>query len=245
MNNNIEKYNETTSVVLDIEVLQQKYQLLLSQYKQAVMDYISSLNDDDINMNKFQIIKGFAFNGSGALNTSTVKNADECSALCSNNNKCSGATYRGNQCLLRVGNSPLLNSTNDSYAIIRKSSNLLENIDKINSDLLDINNKILNKINNSSHLYYEQNDERINKTKELIQNYKNLMEEKEKLKLILNEYQTLDNKQNNNSLKLTQNYYYLYIYIFLAIILIIIITKYSFTKTIQKGGTLLYNYISK
>ena len=122
---NDDKYNETKSVVLNLEILQQKYQLLLSQYKQGILDYISLLNDNE--NDRLTIIKGFVFNGSGSLKTEKSNNVEECSALCSNNDKCSGATFKNGVCLLRVGDSQILHASDDNYAIIRKSKKLLDN----------------------------------------------------------------------------------------------------------------------
>lgn len=243
----MDKINETKSVVLSLEALQQKYKLLLVEYSKAISDYITSLDNQELN-NTLISIKGFAFNGTKALSTQRAKNVNECIAFCNSNMKCSGATFKGNQCLLRSGDSPILNSSKDSYAIIKKNKQLLENVDKINKDLLNVNNQLLNKIENSSHLYYEQNDERIEKTKELTKNYQDLMNEREKLRAILNEYETLDETQNDKSLKLTQNYNTFYLYLFLAGILIFIITKnYSFKKTdsvIKYGGSSLFSFFS-
>lgn len=140
----------------------------------------SQLTQPNFNINNepYVSIQGQAFNGTGVAGESQATTLQECQAACSNLENCTGATFVSNQCLLRTGDSPIVPSTENSYAIVPKSKQLLLAIENTNQQLISINQQITNQISNSQPLYNSQEIERSQQQETLISNYKTLVEEK-------------------------------------------------------------------
>jgi NADH:ubiquinone oxidoreductase subunit 3 (subunit A) len=274
--NQKQRNNESNSITMDLENLRQKYSNLLIQYKAAVADYVGFLNEQTqqpcgeyvVNSkgiseryydyiwkksgcgvpNQLLVtIKGQAFNGTGSAGQSTATTLQDCIASCSSSNTCTGATFVSNRCEIRTGDSPLVASSENSYAIIPKGKQLLLNMENINTQLLKANKELLNKIDSSKPVYAEKNQQNTSKNQELIQNYEKLLEERRNIAEVLNQYETLDNAQNENEIKITQNYYSYILLFALAVAVIILMYKMlgpkttSTTPIIQSGGELGMN----
>jgi len=248
MNTNDYSINNSASITMDLENLQQKHSNLLIKYKQAVTDYINELNIDtqqsysDVKP-PITSIQGMSYPGTGRAEQSTATTLQECQADCAKSSSCTGATFISNKCNLRIGESPIIPAANDSYAIIPKGKLLLMNMNKLNNQLLDVNKEITQKIKTSQSLFNEvetQNDE---KSQELIENYKELEDERENIIQLLKEYETLDTTENENQIKITQNYYTYILLFILAIVVVFLSIKISLMspstiQTIQSGGKL-------
>ena len=236
--------NNSSSIIIDLENLQQKYSNLLIKYKQAVTDYVTYLNKENNKKSvKFVSIKGMSYTGTGSAGNSTATTLQECQANCSANPKCTGATFVASKCNLRTGDSSILPSSNNSYVIIPKSKQLLMNMNDLNSQLLDINKEITNKIKIGKPIYNEFESKNKIKTQELIKNYKELETERENIRTLLEEYETLDTTENENQIKITQNYYTYILLFILAIASVFLLIKISSSApstapTVQYGGQL-------
>lgn len=254
----MDQNQNSTSITMDLENLKQQYSNLLLQYKSAVTDYINYLNvqsqqpcgsytssskgiDQACYNQELVSIQGQAFNGTGSAGQSSATTLQDCIASCSNSDTCTGATFILNKCEIRTGDSPIVPSSNNSYAIIPKGKQLLLNMENINQQLLDVNKELVGKIQMSEPAYNQQSSETTSKNQELIQNYQNLIQEREKIAEILNQYETLDNTDNENQIKITQNYYSYILLFILAIAFIFLLYKIiptNTTQVIQYGGEL-------
>jgi len=254
----MDQNQNSTSITMDLENLKQQYSNLLLQYKSAVTDYINYLNvqsqqpcgsytssskgiDQACYNQELVSIQGQAFNGTGSAGQSSATTLQDCIASCSNSDTCTGATFISNKCEIRTGDSPIVPSSNNSYAIIPKGKQLLLNMENINQQLLDVNKELVGKIQISEPAYNQQSSETTSKNQELIQNYQNLIQEREKIAEILNQYETLDNTDNENQIKITQNYYSYILLFILAIAFIFLLYKIiptNATQVIQYGGEL-------
>lgn len=237
MNSN--ENQNSKSITMDLENLRQKYSNLLIKYKAAVTDYVNYLNVQsqqqcsDLSSNntncknneKLVSIQGKAFNGTGSAGQSTATTLENCMAECAHSKTCSGATFISNKCKLRIGDSPIVPSSQDSYAIIPKGKELLLNIEDINQQLLDVNKELVNKIKVTEPVYDEINKDAALKNLELIQTYESLLEERRNIVKLLNEYETLDNTENQTQININQNYY-LYVLLFiLAFVIVMLLYK--------------------
>lgn len=243
--NQKQRNNKSNSITMDLENLRQKYSNLLIQYKAAVADYVGFLNEQSQQpCGEYVALQGQAFNGTGSAGQSTATSLQDCIASCSSSNTCTGATFVSNRCEIRTGDSPLVASSEKSYAIIPKGKQLLLNMENINIQLLEANKELLNKIDSSKLVYAEKNQQNTSKNQELIQNYKKLLKERRNIAEVLNQYETLDNAQNENEIKITQNYY-LYILLFVLVVAIIILMYNmlgpNLSPVIQSGGKLGIN----
>lgn len=194
-----------------------------------------------INEPELVSIKGQAYIGTGSAGQSAATTLQDCIASCSQNSKCSGATFISNRCDIRTGDSQVVPSSSNSYAIIPKSKQLLLNMENINQQLISINQQISNKIKINEPVFNINNQEVTNKTQELVNNYKILTDEREKILNLLKEYKTLDSVNNENEILITQNYnsYILLIILVLAILFILYkITRSVPETTVQYGGEL-------
>lgn len=235
--------NNNASATIDLENLRQKYSNVLTQYKSSVADYINYLN---ANKKELVTIQGQAFNGTGSAGESSATTLQECVASCSNSKTCSGATFVSNECQIRTGDSPLMSSSENSYAIIPKGKQLLINVEKYNQQLLDINKQLTQKIKALEPLYDKTANEVKNKNQELLENYNELIQERENIMKMLNDYETLENQENNNQIKVTQNYYWYILLVILAFLMIFLLYKTFGTSkkpTFQYGNASTSNYM--
>jgi len=270
MNSN--KNKDSNLITIDLENLRQKYSNLLIQYKAAVADYVNYLNEQSqqpcseltangTNLNTTSTpncktnneplvsIQGQAFNGTGSAGESTATTLQDCVASCTSSNTCTGATFISNKCQLRIGDSPIVPSSQNSYAIVPKGKQLLLNVEDINQQLLDINKKLVNKIKVSEPVYDKINSDTALKNQELIKHYESLIEERRNIETILNEYETLDNTENETEIKITQNYYsYILLFILASVVILLLYKMFGSEKinsvqspTIQYGGDLGVN----
>ena len=116
-------------------------------------------------------------------------------------------------------------------------------MENLNQQLLDVNQTLVKKIKILEPVYNEKNNESKLKNQELIQNYENLLEERENITKKLNEYETLENAENDNQVKLTQNYYSYILLLILVLVVFILLYKMfgSGSNTTQYGGELGIN----
>jgi len=264
-NQNNQKYKESESAILNLEVLSMKYKNLLIQYKQAVADYINYLNNSDVNNKTLTSISGQAFWGTGPAGSdaaiNNVKSATDCAELCLKNSNCSGATYSSSVagslpiCWMRTGDSnPVPSSPNDN-AILPTGKVLLLNIQSINNQLNTVNKSILEKISNSNKLFSEQSVERSKNTQEMLTQYIQLNKEKVKIQNMVREYETLNESQIQGNLIVSENYYSFLLLFAFCILIFILLIKFSIISSpnsssssglFQQGGEIggiNFNYI--
>ena len=199
-----------------------------------------------INNEPLVSIVGQAFNGTGSAGSSQATNLQDCIASCSNTPNCTGATFVSNQCLLKTGDSPIIPSSQNSFAIIPESEKLLLIMENINQQLISVNQEITNKMGSANPLYDSQVTARAQEQQKLIQNYEELIEEREKILRLMKEYETLDNTASNDEIKIDSNYYTYILLLILAIVVIFLLYKLSLfgsktststsTSTSQYGG---------
>jgi ABC-type dipeptide/oligopeptide/nickel transport system permease component len=114
---------------------------------------------------------------------------------------------------------------------------------KINNNIIQIQNKT----NNGQPLYETQTQERRSQTQNLISQFIQLTEERNKLDEMVGEYQTLDKEQTQGDIMINQNYYSFLLLLALAIIIIIALYLFNGSNTtpssnsdniLQTGGKL-------
>ena len=214
-----------SQITMDLENLRKQYSNILLKYQGAVAEYTTHLNDPS-NNNEFVTINGQAFNGTGSAGESTAKTLQKCIASCSNSKTCTGANFISNKCMIRTGDSPLVTSSTNSYAIIPKGKQLLLNMEDLNKQLLSVNKEITEKIKVSEPVYDKTNQETYLKNKELIDNYEKLLEE------------------NENQIIISKNYYTYILLTILAVGMVIFFYKIlasrntTTSSVIQYGGEL-------
>ena len=190
-------------------------------------------------------IKGATYWGTSSTGQNNSATLQECKASCAQTPGCTGATFNANArdrqtCLLRGGDSSVSSGTRDDYAIITKGKKLLNIVKIINEKLTKVNKEIQQIIASEKVEYETQTQERHFKSAELITQYKQLNEERDRFSQLDDRYQTLEEAQIQTGLKVTQQHYIFILLAGLAIIAIYILYKFTFvTNTaggVQSGG---------
>ena len=191
-------------------------------------------------------VKGTTFWGTSPLSQSTLKTVGECQALCSTTSGCSGATYNETStiCSLRKGNGDIMTGSSTDYSIVPKSLSLLKIVQNINEKLTQVNEKIQELSQTVETQFNSETEQRSNSNTNLIDQYKNLVGERDKIQRMLNEYKTLDEQQVEGNINISQNYYSFLLLMLLAILVIFLLYKFSIPSTqssttfVQNGGEL-------
>ena len=216
-----------------MEILSNKFNSLLSQYKDTYNDFLNTINSGD---NSFKSITNSAFVGANNINTIQGSNVDNCITSCSSEQTCSGATFDNlqNTCTLSSGTGNVVSSNNQT-AIIKQALYYSYQLQNINDELTSINTSMMN-LANSKMGDYEQNQKMNTEKAQILQNnYKTLEEERNQISEIVRQYESLNSAYENGNLNVTSNYYSYIMYLIIAIFLVFILFKYGLANE-QRGG---------
>jgi hypothetical protein len=202
----------------------------------------------NFNINKQPLVSvpGSTYWGTTSIAINNSPTLQECKASCANTPNCTGATFNATAqgqptCWLRGGDGNILGGLDTDYAIVTKGKKLLKNIQSINQRLTNINKQIQNKTNSGQPMYTEQTRLRHLKTSELISQFVNLTEERNKIDKLIGDYHTLDEKQTQGNLTINQNYYSFVLLLFLAIIFIIGLFYFGGSSAESQGISSILN----
>lgn len=260
-NINHDNNENTNSVVLKLESLMKQYDNVLIKYQQATANYTSFLQQQSKSSDMpFTVIKRSAYWGTGVAGKQSVytntTNAEGCSALCANTKECSGATFNPNtngmpSCFLRKGNSSIVPSGSNDFAVVPLSKKYLLNIQSLNQQLTVLNQEILTAIHGEgANIFSTEQSQRVIKKKELENNYRKLIKERKMIEQKLNTFQDLEQQETNSELITNSNYLSFVLLLGLAILCIVILVKISssggepassMTSSIQQYGGKLGN----
>lgn len=252
--NNENTSDESSSIVLNLESLTKNYQTLLIEYQQAVVNYINYIkgktdmsNNNVDNGDAMVTIKGVQYWGTGGISQNNSKTINECKAACVAESGCTGAIYNATDyaqpmCWLRSGESNMRAGKENDYSLIKKEQYLLSIIQSINEKLTSINQQIMEITSAGQPVFETSLQEGQQQNSTLINNYKQLTQDREKITQLMNEYQTLEEQQIQGDIKINQNYYSFLLLIALAIIILFMVYNLSgSTPSIQSGGNLSSN----
>jgi hypothetical protein len=195
-------------------------------------------------------IKGLAFWGTSSLSQNNSQTLEECKASCSTTPGCTGATYNLtngiSKCMLRKGDGNIVAGSKNDYAIVPKGQQLLNIVKNINDKLTQVNKKIQKLTKDVEKQFNLESEKRSGSNNDLINQYTNLIEERDKIQMMLNEYQTLDEQQAQGDIYISQNYYSFILLMILVILFIFMLYKFSIPSSqsqststfIQYGGQL-------
>jgi hypothetical protein len=237
------------SGILTLENLQLEYDNTMILYIQAQENYNSALNN--IDKKKYVSISGKTYWGTSAIQQKTGSSISECTALCSNDAKCKGATFdsKDNTCWTRSGSSSLTTGTATQSAIISEVTNAALNLQNLNTKLLLYIDQMKNyKFENGNTTSPEQTDvdtDVKDENNNLKAQYNILLQDRKKIKEILDEFSRIKMDNENMQIYNTQNRTYYMMWAYLAFIFIIIIVKMVFypNMVISWGKFVLYTMI--
>ena len=239
------------SVVLSLESLNAQYTNILIEYRQAVTNYVTFLNDETNSSSSIQImtdISNAIYLGDSTIGQNNSSTLQECSASCSKTAGCSGATYTQNangqpMCWLRGGESNITSGSESDHAIIPESKQLLMTVQTLNQQLTGINTKI-QAITKSGETDYDiQSTERKQNTATLVKQYNILNEERERIEHAIQDSQTIDQQQITSGILANKNYISFMLLLLLAIITIIMVYNFgsnTITPQQQYSSAMMY-----
>ena len=196
-------------------------------------------------------VSGSTFWGTSGISQNNSDTLQECQASCSSTPGCTGATfnptaYAQPMCWLRGGQGQISPGLESDNAIVQEGQQLLQIVQNINQQLTSVNQQIQEQTNNGQPLYDEQSTQRALKTSNLISQFIQLNEERERISQMVNEYQTLDEQQTEGNITISQKYYSFLLLLGLVIIVIILLYKFGLSSPVtptspplmQTGGEL-------
>ena len=202
--------------IIKIEALEKEYMVILKQYEEYYNNYTTNLKteNDETQSNKnqsnteFVHLEGRTYWGEYGLQEKSMKTVEECESMCASDLKCTGATFNPSKryCWTRGGDGNITQGGDSDIAIIPKLKQSLIVLKSLNQKLIDINNKINTELEKIYPIAQEDILLKNKKQEELKKYYGYLANEKIELEKTLNEYETIEEQYENNSLSvISQN----------------------------------------
>jgi small-conductance mechanosensitive channel len=136
---------------------------------------------------------------------------------------------------LSSGSGNIVNATN-STAIVQKGLSYSYQLQNLNQQLMDINQQI-NTIVNQSNTTYQNNLGQINEQGQALQqNYTVLTGDRDRINIMIREFETLNEAQQNSDINATMSYYNYIVLLFVAIFLVVLLFRFSVPSEQVGGG---------
>jgi hypothetical protein len=229
MSNNLE-VDKVESSILNLETLEAEFDLVMTQYKQAYLDYINSLQTKTTNNNKkeFSVMQGKRFWGTSGIKDIIVNKVEECQAACAEDMKCSGATFNSSSgyCWLRSGSGSVsISNNNNESAIMPTLSQDINNLKELNDRLMELNSKIITELSSREYDVLTEIDNKDIKKADMEQVNARLNEERKQIYELLDQHTDINTQYNENSLYVNQSNVSYIIWSVIAIVMIILVVR--------------------
>lgn len=208
MNSNEIQNDKIKSTLIKVETLQKEYEVTLQQYQEAGKNYISSLQSSNIetDVSNFTALQGRTWWGTGKLSEGSVNSQEDCENMCANDGNCSGATFNPvkRYCWTRTGDNGITPGLDNDYALVTPQKEALSVMKYLNEQLLTLNKEITNELQNINPEVRQQYEEKNQKQQELNTSYNKLLEQKIELDKQLQEYNSIQEEESNQSIYVNQ-----------------------------------------
>lgn len=237
MANNDSTTNNTESNVLKLQSLQSEFKLVMTQYQQAYANYISSLRSStgSTSNKTYATIPGSVFWGTTSLSEGTSPSAEDCTALCSANSSCTGATYNSDKqyCWVRGGQGDISIGMDTDSAIIPELVQNTQVLKMLNQKLLDINKSMEETLGSMSSSENHDIADKDLKKGELTNIYNSLMEERRNINKMIDNSTAIEQSYNDNSIYVSQNNTTYTFWTLVALIIVVFTLKMQFYPELQ------------
>jgi hypothetical protein len=144
--------------------------------------------------------------GTNGLTEGPANSQEECETMCANSDQCSGATFNPvkKYCWTRTGESDITVGQDSDYALITKQKEALSIMKYLNDRLLSLNDEIAYEFKNINPEVKEQYEDKQQKQQQLNASYSQLLEQKGELETQMREYNSLSEKESNQSTYVVQ-----------------------------------------
>jgi hypothetical protein len=219
------------AAVINIEALEKEYQSVLTQYQEAYQNYIDTLNSGA--SNTFSALPGNTWWGQGGLTEGTASTNEECESMCASNSSCTGATFNPvkKYCWARAGDGILTPGLDSDYALIPQSKANMLVLSGLNDKLLSLNQQMSDTLSQINPQVQQQQNDKTQKQAELNDYYSQLLAEKMKMEQLLEEYNSISEDNDQQTLYANQQNATLRVWAIAACILLLIIVRMFITKS--------------
>jgi len=221
-----------------MDLLSNKFNRLLNEYKNTYEEYINYIKSEDNSLKQIENTSFISNNKIGVIENSSL---NECSASCSKNNNCLGATFisQQNLCNLNSGNDGSLVNSPNNTAFVKKGLYYSHKLKKINDELTIINTNMMQLTNSKFGDFQEKQNTNAKHGEILKNNYIVLQEERLKIEKMAKQYETLNSAYEYGNINTNSNYYNYIIYLIIAVFLFFTLLKISSSNVVtnnQLGG---------
>jgi hypothetical protein len=209
--------------------LTNQFNSVLSQYQETYQKYLNSLDNINSNANLITLENNALFGGN-TISKNKLANLDSCTTACVSDVSCNGANFNttNNMCSL-IQSAERIIPSNRTTAIVNPSLYYSYQLQQLNDQLTSINQQIIAFVNQ------QENSTKIAKQKEIVIKNNNILnEEREKIKQMTDELNTLNSANVNSSLTVSMYYYRYLILIFIVGLLLFVLINFSSSS--QRGG---------
>ena len=208
-----------TSSLLEIEALENDFNLVMLQYEQAYQNYLNIINSDS----SYNYIQNRYLSGGNVILDTSSSNVTSCMALCSNNTSCTGANYNSdnNSCILKSGYLEAIISNNSNYAIITQLNQTTLVLSELGFELDIILTLLTEKVNNIIPTNQEEQEQKNIEIEKLYIKSQMLNYEKKQIEILLKENTQLTNEYNISSLNVKRDNLNFVLWVILAIVIFI------------------------
>lgn len=222
--------NEMNSKLIALQALEGQYRNKLTEYENAQATYISAMQSQNSGSNSYVVLPGQTYMGTGSISETPNSSTSMCEASCSANALCTGASFNSTSkvCKLRYGNSLLTPGATSDNAIITDVRQKLINLETINAQLIELNDQMTTLYTQIQPLATTQDTNLSTNDSTLISQYIALMDEKHKIKKLMDEYKDVYAEYNEKSISTDQQNSSYYLWLIIAIIAVILVFKFMF-----------------
>uniref|UniRef100_A0A6C0F3R9 Apple domain-containing protein n=1 Tax=viral metagenome TaxID=1070528 RepID=A0A6C0F3R9_9ZZZZ len=228
-NSNAMKKNsdKIDSTMLRLKTLETEYELTMKKYEETYKTYINSLSANDSSKIEYKYINGSTYWGTAGLEEKPLTTQEECSALCSSNSQCTGATFNPDKryCWTRTGEGEVTAGQDADVAIIQKSRSILTQLKFLNTKLVNLNSEIKTALNELQTPALEEMNAKNEKKTYLNKLSSKLEKERAQLTKMMNEYATVNESYEETNLLATQKNVQFRYWLLLASIVFLITLK--------------------
>jgi len=225
MKNNGDKIDST---MLRLKTLETEYELTMKKYEETYKTYVNSLNSNNSSKIEYQYINSSTYWGTSGLEEKPLTTQEECSALCSHNSQCSGATFNPDKryCWTRKGEGDVTAGQDTDVAIVQKSMNILTQLKFLNTRLVTLNREIKTTLNDLQTPALEEMKAKDKKGVYLNNLSSKLEKERLQLTKMMNEYATVNESYDqSNLIAIQKNVQFKYWFLLASIVFIITLKK--------------------
>lgn len=218
--------NELNDDVMEIKALETQFGVTYKQYQQAQQNYETALKGWMSGNKNYIKLASMTSTGGYVKETKPSSSADECVSLCSADN-CGYATFsqQNKNCAIMGGNFIPQQGTSDQTGIIPDILFWALQLDSYNESLIMLSEKILYEFDKVQPMYEAQVTQKNQKKEELKNTWNTLVAERDKIKMLVEEHNSLNENNKNQTLNTNHQNATFKVWAFLAIILVLLFLK--------------------